>query len=935
MKKELNILIILLFLVCLNISCSNITSVNSELTISDLKCEYLNNPLGLDVQQPRFSWKILSKQRGIKQSAYQILVSESIEELKKENGDFWDSGKIPSDETTNIDYEGLKFQSNTSYFWRVLVWGKDHGEPVSSNSAFFHTGLLNNSEWKAKWVSANEISNESPLLRKEFKVEKTVEQAFAFVSACGYYELFLNGEKVGDHVMDPGITDYRKTILYSTYDVTKLLKKGENTVGAMICNGAYHFPEIERRFSFRKGKSLGKSSYIMQLNITYSDGSQSVIATDESWKYTQGPITFTHIMGGEDYDARKEIPGWSGKGFNDSTWENVILAKNPGGVLKSQLLPPIKVTATVQPVADINSEPGTYLFDLGQNITGWWRIQMKGEPGQTIRVRGAEILNDSLFAEPLKEGDKLSTKEDYHAKVWTDYTMKSDGKEVYEPQFFYTGYRYLEVTTDNNKNLDFLKVEGRVVRSSMKRNGTFASSDSLLNKIHRAGLWSQMGNLLNYPTDCPHREKGAYGGDGQIIAETSIHDFQMPSLYTKWLNDLRDAQEKNGRIPNTAPTIVGGDGGGVAWGSANILVPWWMYHYYNDIRVLEEQYSSMKKYIQYLKDLGKEDLKPEEPYIINNFGGYWYCLGEWNPPGEGAGPNRPVVNTFFFYYNALLMSKIAGILGNSEDVEKYAALSDTIKTEFNKKFFNPETSLYGTDETYQTYQLLALLGDLVPEEYRKNVVNTIVDDIANKRDGHLNTGIIGTKYLWPILVKENYGELAFDVATKTTYPSYGYWMENGATTLLENWSMGWSQNHQYYGSIVEYFYKYLAGIQSPMEGNTSIGYKSIHLQPYVPDKLRSVQATLETMVGTITSDWIKENDSFSYNVLIPANSTAAIVLPIFDFKNVAVWEGGTSIWKDSSYKKGVSGILDIKAVAKGIIIQVESGDYEFKLSSGL
>lgn len=932
MKTTLKILNPCLFLVLLNISCSSINSVDSEFAISNLQCEYLNDPLGLDVQQPRFSWKILSGQRGIAQSAYQIVVSESIDELKKENGDYWDSGKILSSQLTNIEYNGLKLQSNKSYYWQVLVWGKNDEGPVLSDPAFFHTGLLDNLDWKAKWICTKEISNESPLLRKDFSVEKSVKQAYAFVSACGYYELYLNGEKVGDHVMDPGITNYRKTILYSTYDVTKLLSKGTNVAGAMIGSGAYNIPKVDERFSFEKeGRSLGNPCYIMQINITYSDGSQSVIISDESWKYRKGPITFNHIYGGEDYDARQEIPGWSSTGFNDEDWDNVILAKNPGGVLKSQLIPPVKVTATIQPVTELNPEPGVYLFDLGQNITGWWRIQMKGEPGQTIRVWGAETLNDSLFAEPMQEGDKLSTKEEYHAQVWTDYTLKSGNTEVYEPRFFYTGCRYIEVTTDNNKNLDLLKVEGRVVRSSLERNGTFVSSDTLLNKIHRAGLWSQMGNIIYYPTDCPHREKGAYGGDGQIIAETSIHDFQMPALYTKWLNDMRDSQEDNGRIPNTSPTIVGGDGGGVGWGSANILVPWWVYHYYNDIRVLQDQYPSMKKYLQYLRDLGKSDLNPDEPYIINNFGGFWYCLGEWNPPGEGAGPVRPVVNTFYYYYDALLMSRIAKILGNTSDAENYSALADTIKIEFNKKFFNRETFLYGTEKTYQTYQLLALLGDLVPEGFRENVVNTIVDDIA-QRDGHLNTGIVGTKILWPVLVKENYGDLAFEVATKTTYPSYGYWMNNGATTLLENWTMGWSQNHQYLGSIVEYFYKYLAGIQSPMEGNTTLGYKAIYIHPQVPDNLKSVNASLETVAGTIASDWVKENDSFQCNVSIPANSTGTIVLPVFDFKNVIVLEGGTGIWENDGFVKGVLGILDAKAGVDRITVQVESGDYEFRLS---
>jgi len=934
MKNTLKIFAFCLLLVLFNLSCSNVNSIVSEVTISDLKCEYLNNPLGVDVEKPRFSWKILSNQRNIIQSAYQILVSESIDELKKGKGNCWDSGKRLSDQLTNIDYEGLKLQSNKTYYWSVLVWGENERKPVSCDPAFFHTGLLLHSDWKAKWIATKDSFDESPLLRKEFKVEKDVKQAYAFVAACGYYELYFNGKKIGDHVLDPGITDYRKTILYSTYDVTQNLKKGNNVTGAMLGNGAYNLQKVDDRYSWgKRGGSLGNPCFIMQLNITYSDGSQSTITTDGSWHYAPGPITFNNIYGGEDYDARKEIKGWSSNGFKDGGWDNVVNAKDPGGVLKSQLMPPVKVTATIQPIAETNPEPGVYLFDLGQNIAGWWRLQVKGETGQTIRVRGAETLNDSLFPKQLQKADKLSTKFKYHAQTWTDYTLKGEKTEVYEPRFFYTGYRYIEVTTNNNKNLDLLKVEGRVVRSALERNGTFVSSDTLLNKIHNAGLWSQMGNTVSYPTDCPHREKGAYNGDGQVIAETSIHDFHMAPFYIKWLNDMRDSQEDNGRIPNTSPTLVGGMGGGVAWGSAYVLIPWWMYHYYNDTAILKEHYPTMKKYIQYLKVLGTKDENPEEPYIINNFDGYWYSLGEWCAPGQGDGPNHALVNTFYYYYNTLLMSKIAEKLGNLSDANEFSALSDTIKNKFNKKFYNRETFLYGTNETFQTYQLLALLGDLVPDEDRENVINTIVNDISNKRDGHLNTGIIGTKYLWPLLVKENYGDLAFEAATKTTYPSFGYWLNNGSTTLLEKWSGENSHNHQMFGSVVEYFYKYLAGIQSPMEGNTTVGYKAIYIQPHVPENLKSVNTTLETVIGTVASNWIKDKNSFLLNVSIPANSSATIVLPVFDFQNVIVYEGVSKIWENNGFVKGGLGILDAKAEDNHIVVKIGSGDYEFRLST--
>lgn len=917
-----------LVLVMLLSSCTS----PDDTKISGLKVEYLTNPLGIDVEQPRFSWQLVSGERDVKQSAYQIIVNESLADIKRESGKTWDSGKMESDETVNRVYNGNVLQSNTTYFWRVRVWLSDE-LAVWSEPAFFHTGILNASEWQAQWITTqDEVVHASPLLRKEFQVEKEIERAFVYVTASGFYELFLNSEKVGNHVLDPGVTDYRETILYSTYDVTDLLQNGTNAAGVMLGNGAWNFRKTEGRWSWGSGgASFGNPALWMQLMIDYTDGTHEVVVSDSSWKTADGPITFNNLYGGEDYDARKEIPGWATADFDDATWNPAIVANEPGGNLKSQLTPAIQVTRTLEPVKETNPEPGVYLFDLGQNIAGWWALEVKGTPGQVIRIRGAETLNDSLFPKPLEEGDKLSTKFRYHAETWTDYTLKSNETEVYEPRFFYTGFRYIEVTTSDNKNPEYLKVTGRVVRSANKRNGTFESSDSLLNQIHRAGVWSQMGNMQSYPTDCPHREKGAYNGDGQVIAETSMHDFHMAPFYTKWLNDMRDSQEENGRIPNTSPVLVGGMGGGVAWGSAYILIPWWMHHYYGDTRILEEHYPVMKEYLQYLKNLGSKDEDPSEPFIIDNFDGYWYSLGEWCAPGQSDCPNHPVVNTFYYYYNSLLLSKIAEELGFEADAETFRTMSDTIKQHFNRKFFNPETALYGTEETFQTYQLLALVGDVVPEGYREKVFQTIVDDIKNRGD-HLNTGIIGTKYLWPVLVQRGENELAYRVATQTTWPSFGYWIKNNSTTLLEKWSGENSHNHQMFGSVSEYFYKFLAGIQSPMEGNTAKGYRQIHIEPYVPQELEYVNASVETVSGKVVSNWKKEASGvFVHEVEIPANTTATVVLPVSAIESAMVFEGNEMIWENDSFVEGVSGIHKVTGENDRLVVKIGSGNYRFKV----
>jgi alpha-L-rhamnosidase len=901
-----------------------------DVEVADLLVEYLQEPLGVDTSAPRFSWKLKSDQRGVNQQAFQMIVGESHSEVNRKSGKIWDTGKVHGGQTVNLEYAGAPLQSNKKYYWRVGVWLDDETS-VWSDPAMFHMGILNDGEWKAQWVTAQEtITDESPLLRRQFQVDKKVEQAIAYVTARGFYEFYLNGEKVGDHVLDPAITDYRKTILYSTFDVTPMLKRGTNVAGAILGNGAWNLRKTEGRWSWGTGgDSLGKPAFLMQLMITYSDGSQAVVVTDNAWKYGEGPITFNNLYGGEDYDARKEVDGWLEEGFNDNGWKQVVQASEPAGRLKSQMMPPLRVTETIQPVKMINPSPGKYIFDLGQNIAGWWRLQVNGTPGQVMRVRAAETLNNGQFPKPLEEGDNISTKYRYQEQIWTDYTLKGNGAEVYEPRFFYNGFRYIEVTMNDNKNPAQLNIEGKVVRTDVERNGNFESSDPLINQIHLAGLWAQKGNFHSYPTDCPQREKGAYNGDGQVMAETSMHDFHMASFYTKWVNDMRDAQQDNGRIPNTSPTLVGGMGGGVAWGSAYILLPWWMHNYYNDTRILQQHYPNMKRYVLYLKDLGTKDENPEEPYIINNFYSYWYSLGEWVAPGQKNCPNQPVVNTFYYYYNSLLLSKIAEVLGHTEDSRYFLALSDTVRQEFNKKFYDPKTALYGSKETFQTYQLLALLGDVAPEGDCDRVFNTIVDDIE-MRDGHLNTGIIGTKYLFPTLASRGQGELAFTVATKRTYPSYGYWLDNHSTTLIEEWDGANSHNHHMFGSVVEYFYKYLAGIQSPMEGNTSKGYNHIFIEPQVPEKLDYVDASLETVSGTIASSWKKDGNSFRHEVTVPANTTAVVSLPAGS-GNVTVWEGNSRIWDGNGFVNGTPGILGAEKTADRIKIRTGSGNYRFRV----
>ncbi|MDZ7720252.1 MAG: family 78 glycoside hydrolase catalytic domain [Balneolaceae bacterium] len=914
---------------------SNCSGSGNSSNVRSLEVEHLTNPIGIDKENPRFSWIYDDEARGAAQSAYRIIVSGSEENLKNEQGDLWDSGKINSSNSVNIRYEGDELESTEKYYWKVRIWDQN-GEPASwSEVQHFQMGLLNEDDWQAQWITTPDSTVSSPLFRNEFSIDKEIESATAFVTGAGYYEFYLNGEKVGDHVLDPAMTDFRKRILYETYDVTGQLNEGENAWGLWLGNGAFRLKAEEGRWTwYGMNNQFGTPMGIVQLHIQYEDGSNEIIGSNGDWKTDASPIIYNNVYGGEDYDARLEQAGWNTVGFDDSAWQSVEVVDDPDVIMDSQVMPPIRVIETIEPVTQANPGSGTYLYDLEQNIPGWWRLQVEGERGTEIKIRGAETLNNELFPKPLKEGDSLSTKHQYHANVWTTYTLKGEGIETYEPRFFYSGFRYIEVQVDHPEAIESLNIEGRVVHSDLKRTSSFSSSNTLLNQICEAAVWSQRGNLHGYPEDCPHREKGGYNGDGQVIAETSIHDFDMHALYAKWLNDMKDSQYENGRIPNTSPLMLGGVGGGIAWGSAYILLPWWMYQYYEDADLLEEHYESMKDYMAYLENLASEnDENPDEEFIINEFGGYWDSLGEWEAPvHERTGPINPLTNTYYWYLNSLTFAKIAGVLGKDEERAEYLALADTIKNAFNEKFFLPELNLYGTEKPDQGYLLFALSGDMVPEDRRQAVLDHLIHDIQVTSDGHLGTGILGTKHLINFLAEEGREDVIHEAVTKTTFPSWGYWIENGATTLWESWDAESSHNHQMFGTVNEYLYKYLAGIRSPMNDGTSTGYKEIHIKPYIPDDMDWAEASVETVRGTISSRWEKSENNLTLEITIPANTTGKVSIPKLDWSEVQVSEGGDTVWIDGEIVENDAQISGGREGDRFIELDIMSGIYEFEVT---
>lgn len=923
----------ILSLLLIMISCQLFQS--ASITVSGLKTEYVTDPLGVDVTTPRFSWVLKSSYRGVSQSAYQLKVAKSRDQLAEDANLLWDTGKMNSSETVNIEYEGNRLESGEKYFWRVKVWDQQGNQSQWSHIATWQMGLLNPSDWKAKWITTADTTVSAPLFRNEFDLSKPVASAYAYVTGVGYYEFYLNGQKVGDHVLDPAITHYQTRTLYETYDITDILDEGDNAAGLWLGNSGFRVQQTEGRWAWSGSyHNYGTPRGIVQILVNFEDGSSTWIMTDKDWKTSPSPITYNNVYGGENYDARREQAGWNKTGFDDSDWEGVQLVDTPTRLLDSQLMPPIRVTQTIRPVKRTHPDSNTWLFDLGQNIPGWWQVRVKGDRGTQIKVRSAETLNDSLYPTPLKPGDSLSTHKEYHRNVWTTYTLNGEGTETYEPRFFYTGYRYMEVTVDKPDQLESFEIAGRVVHSDLERNGHFSSSDTLLNQIYDAAIWSQYGNQHGYPTDCPHREKGGYTGDGQVIAETSIHDFQMNAFYRNWLNDMRDSQQENGRIPNTAPTVLGGHGGGIAWGSAYILVPWWMNSYYGDQSVLEEHYSSMKDYIGYLHNLARTDSVSSEKYIINEFGGYWDSLGEWEAPvRDRTGPINPLTNTYYWYLDTITIAKIAGELGNDQDRAKYEALADTIKKAFNEKFFLKEDNLYGTPKPYQSYLLFALSGDLVPQDHRQAVLDSLIHDIEVTSNGHLGTGILGTKHLFKVLVEEGKEDVVHQVVTKKTFPSWGNWIKNGATTLWESWNAKSSHNHQMFGTVNEYFYKYLAGIRPPMDEHSAPGYKKVHIKPYVPKDMQHAKASIQTMHGKLSSAWKQQYGQLQLDVVIPANTTGTVSIPIGDSNGgqITISENGNTVWENGKFTRVIQGIEGGKSDGEYISFRVGSGSYSFRL----
>jgi alpha-L-rhamnosidase len=874
--------------------------------VKDLVCEYHTNPLGIDVQHPRLSWKIFSDEQNVMQTAYEIRVADSPSNLNKKNKQIWSSGKVDSDQSVNVEYQGPEIEPMQRVYWQVRIWDNQNKATKWSEPAFWEMGITKPELWTASWITMEnekekEGSKPSQFFRKEFSTSKKIESARVYVSALGLYELYLNGEKVGDELFTPGWTSYNKRIQYQTYDVTQMLQK-ENTLGAILGDGWYR-----GNIGFRNQRNYygDKLALIAQLQVNYTDGTSEIIGTDESWKATTGPIIFSDIYNGETYDARLEMPGWETTSFDDTNWGAAAKLNHPKNILIAPQGVPVKAVEEISPIEIITTPNGETVFDMGQNMVGWVRLKVQGNRGDAVTLKFAEVLDKdgNFYIENLRA-----------AKATDVYILKGNGEEIYEPRFTFHGFRFVKIEGyPGTPGLD--DITGVVIYSDMEPTGTFVCSDSLINQLQHNIQWGQKGNFLDVPTDCPQRdERLGWTGDAQVFAPTAAFNFNVAPFYTKWMKDVAADQGPDGKVNHVVPDVLNGAGGSTAWADAAIIVPWQTYLAYGDKRILEEQYSSMKAWVEYMKNRAGEDYL----WIGDTHYGDWLAFATTRSDYPGATTEKDLIATAYFSYSSGLLAKIAEILGKSGDAEKYSELSGKVKNAFINEFVTPGGRLVSHT---QTAYALALAFNLLPENLVPKAAEYLAGDVDKFK--HLTTGFVGTPLLCKTLSNHGYEDLAFMLLNRKDYPSWLYPVTQGATTIWERWdgqkpdgtfqSAGMNSfNHYAYGAIGEWLYNYVAGIQIDPENP---GYKHFFLAPHPGGGLTHAKAVYKSMYGEIKSDWKTEGNQMVYDVTIPANTTATVTLPSASPEKVLL--------NDSPLKN------DAQQNDEGVTLKLGSGEYRF------
>jgi alpha-L-rhamnosidase len=895
-----------------------------------LRIESLKNPIGLDTAVPRFSWKLKAvdtKAHNLSQSAYHVIVASSASKLSAGRGDVWDSGQIASKNFLDVTYKGPALESYTSYYWKVLVLDQNGKESKWSEPALWTTALFHSSDWSAKWIAAvpdrSAASEPLPTFRREFQLDKPIKQAIVYVSGLGQYELRLNGKNVTASVLNPGWTDYRKTVLYNSYDLTSQLHVGKNSFGVMLGSGMYDVPQIDGRYTKFAG-SFGQLKLILQMHVTFVDGSQVKIVSDKNWKTTPGPIVFSSIYGGEDYDARREIAGWDSPNFNDSSWAGVSEVAGPNGDithagtgLAGRILTPIKVANGFDPVKITHPKPGIDVYDLGQNFSGWPTINVQGASGSVIKLTPAELLNSDGTVTQASGGAGPDN------PVLFTYTLKGVGTEVWHPRFSYTGFRYVQVERESGHSSAvekpvLLSLAGNSIHSSVGVDGEFSSTFPLFNQIHHLIARAILSNTMSVLTDCPTREKLGWLEQTHLAGASLMYNYDVAQLYEKMADDMADAQLPNGLVPSIAPEYVAfvrSDGTNTSyrdspeWGSAIILSPWTAYQFYGDKEILVRHYDAMTRYLQYLNGRSKD-------HMLSYGLGDWYDIGP-RRPGESQLTGKELTATAIYYEDLSVLAKIASILGKDSAADEYVAEAQVVKDSFNHKLFHAETNKY--DLGSQTANAMPLVLGLVPEDRRSAVLDNLVEDI-HKHNNHVTAGDIGFHYVVRALTDGGRSDLLYDMLSRRDSPSYGYQLAKGATTLTEAWDTNpkSSQNHFMLGHAEEWFYRGLAGIDFDMSRTSA---QRILIHPAMAADLPDGSASFVSVFGTIKTSWKHTGAHWSFDLFIPPGGTSTVRLPV------------SSVWVSENGKPVDGGTLAKSQEEAGnvTVLVTGSGEYHFEV----
>ncbi|MCR8556833.1 glycoside hydrolase family 78 protein [Mucilaginibacter sp. BJC16-A38] len=905
-------------------------SLSAQTTVTNLTCEYKDAPILVDTQNPALSWQIKGDQRNLKQTAYRILVASDASLLQKNVGDIWDSKKTLSPQSLQIPFAGKKLESTKAYYWKVMVWGNLHHSSAWSKVGRWQMGLLSKSEWKgAKWIAYeklpdslllitgledtndkrfNEGKDVLPIIRKEFTLNKKISKATVFITGLGQFDLSVNGEKVGDHFLDPGWTKYDKHALYVAFDITDKLKQGKNAIGVMLGNGFYYIPG--ERYHKLKG-AFGYPKMICRVALQYEDGSEEDIISDQSWKTAPGPVVFSSIYGGEDYDANLEQKGWSQPGFNDSKWKNAIVVDGPEK-LDIQAEEPLKIFEQFSPIKVSQPKPGVWVYDMGQNASAIPFITVNGNKGAVVKLTPAELLDNK----------GMVTQEAVGTPVYFNYTLKGNGTESWHPQFMYYGFRYIQVEGAtplgqlNTKQLPvILALKSLHTRNSAAGIGTFKCSNNLFNKTYKLIDWAIRSNTASVFTDCPHREKLGWLEEAHLVGPSIRYNYDIATLCRKVVRDMINSQTPKGLIPDIAPEYVKFGGGfrdSPEWGSNGIIMPYYIYQWYGDKQILSESYDMMGRYAAYLQKRSKDN--------VLYFGlGDWYDLGPEDPGVSQLTP-QGITGTAIYHYDLTILSKVARLLGKNDDAIRYSVLANEVKTAFNNTFFNKSTKQYGAGS--QTANAMAVYTGIVDPAFKEAVIENIVKDIRQHNNG-LTAGDIGYRYLLRVLDDAGRSDVIFDMNSRSDVPGYGYQLARGATSLTESWqgAPSSSNNHFMLGHLMEWFYSGLSGIRPD---SNAVAFDKIVIRPEPVGNVSWATASYLSPYGVISNKWNKNSNLFTMQTTIPVNTTAVIYLPAG--KNSLMTEGGRPVHNRSDIKL-------LRYENGRAVLAVGSGNYSFSVKN--